>query len=71
MNPDTHRERLESLLSALIGEEGHIRQVLPCEANRLAEQGSLVIMDVIAELSDGSIVDVEMQKVGYQCICLS
>ncbi len=65
MNPDTHRERLESLLSALIGEEVHIRQVLPCEGNRLAEQGSLVIMDVIAELSDGSIVDVEMQKMGY------
>ncbi|MDO4513673.1 MAG: PD-(D/E)XK nuclease family transposase, partial [Lachnospiraceae bacterium] len=66
MNPDTHRERLESLLSALIGEEVHIRQVLPSEGNRLAEQGSLVIMDVIAELSDGSIVDVEMQKVGYE-----
>ena len=32
---------------------------------QLAERGSLVIMDIIVELCDGSTVDVEMQKVGY------
>lgn len=65
LNPEVHPRRLESLLSALIGESVTIRQVLPNEGGRLAEHGSLVIMDVIAELTDGSIVDVEMQKIGY------
>ena len=32
---------------------------------QLAERGSLVIMDIIVALCDGSTVDVEMQKVGY------
>ena len=32
---------------------------------QLAERGSLVIMDIIVDLCDGSTVDVEMQKVGY------
>ena len=64
-NPDAHPERLESLLEALIGQPVTIRQVLPNEGERLAEHGSLVIMDIIAELADGSIVDVEMQKIGY------
>lgn len=65
LNPEVHPRRLESLLSALIGESVTIRQVLPNEGGRLAEHGSLVIMDVIAELTDGSIVDIEMQKIGY------
>ena len=64
-NPDIHPERLESLLEVLIGQPVTIRQVLPNDGERLAEHGSLVIMDIIAELEDGSIVDVEMQKIGY------
>lgn len=31
----------------------------------MAESGSLVIMDIIVELADGSITDIEMQKIGY------
>ncbi|MGN0345955.1 MAG: hypothetical protein ACI4DU_01590, partial [Lachnospiraceae bacterium] len=55
---DIHPERLESLLEVLIGQHVTIRQVLPNDGERLAEHGSLVIMDIIAELEDGSIVDV-------------
>lgn len=64
-NPEKHPGRPESLLSALIGESVTIRRVLPNEGEQIVEHGSLVIMDVIAEFTDGSIVDVEMQKIGY------
>ena len=42
-----------------------IKAILPREGVQLAEKDSLVIMDIIVELCDGSTVDVEMQKVGY------
>ena len=65
LNPDTHRDRLESLLSSFLGQPVTIKAILPREGVQLAERGSLVIMDIIVELCDGSTVDVEMQKVGY------
>ncbi len=65
MNPDTHPERLEQFLSALSEQPVRIRSVLPVESTKLFDGGSLVIMDILIELSDGTIVDVEMQKIGY------
>ena len=65
MNPDTHPERLEQFLSALLEQPARIRSVLPVEGTKLSDGGSLVIMDILMELSDGTIVDVEMQKIGY------
>lgn len=66
MDPTLHPHRLECFLSAILNQKVHIKQVLPKEGIKLSENGSLVIMDIVAELEDGSIVDVEMQKVGYQ-----
>lgn len=65
-NPHIHPERLEKLLSALMGEKVKIKQILPREGVQLSENGSLVIMDIIAELESGALVDVEMQKIGYK-----
>ncbi len=65
MNPETHPERLEQFLSALLEQPVRIRSVLPVEGTKLSDGGSLVIMDILMELSDGTIVDVEMQKIGY------
>lgn len=65
LDPERHPERLESFLSNLFGQEVEIEQVLSREGNKLVEDGSLVVMDIIVKLSDGSIVDVEMQKCGY------
>lgn len=65
MNPKAHPERLESFLTSLLHDTATIKEILPREGMQLAENGSLVIMDIIVELSDGSTVDVEMQKVGY------
>lgn len=64
MSPELHPGRLESFLSELMGEEVHIEKILPREGIRLAEEASLIIMDILVQLSDGSRVNVEMQKIG-------
>lgn len=65
LDPERNPERLEGFLSELFGQEISIEQVLTKEGNKLVEEGSLVVMDIIVRLADGSIVDVEMQKHGY------
>ena len=65
-NPEEHRDRVERLISALIGQKVKIKQVLSREGSQISDKGSLVIMDIIVELEDGSFVDVEMQKTGYR-----
>ncbi len=66
MDPERHPERLESLLSNLFGQKVTIQEVMTKEGLQLVEKGSLVVMDIIVKLEDGSIVDVEMQKQGYE-----
>ena len=75
-NPHLHRDRLERFLSAFFDQPVRIRQVLPREGIRLAADASLVILDIALELSNGSYIDLEMQKVGYyfpgeRCSCYS
>lgn len=65
LDPERNPERLEGFLTELFGQSVIIEQVLSKEGNKLADEGSLVVMDIIVRLSDGSIVDVEMQKHGY------
>ncbi len=64
-DPERHPERLESFLTEFLGQPVVIEQVLSKEGTQLSEEGTLVVMDIVARLSDGSIVDVEMQKHGY------
>lgn len=65
MNPDIHPSRLEHFLSAVLEQPVKIRMVLPLEGVRMTDAGSFVIMDIVVELSDGTIVNVEIQKIGY------
>ena len=64
-NPDTHPERLEQLLSAILGEPVRIQGILPSE-NVVLSADSLLIMDILVRLSDGSLANVEIQKIPYQ-----
>lgn len=64
-SPSVHPERIESLLSAILGHPLRIIDILPREGTRMKEQASFVIMDVLVRLNDGSYANVEMQKVGY------
>ena len=76
MNPESTPERLEDLVSEVFGRRVRILQVLPNDSVRLADEGSLLITDIIAELEDGSIINLEIQKIGYKfpgqrCACYS
>ena len=57
-------ERMEELLSLLLGQHVRILKVLPQES-RIAAKDSLLILDIVVELADGSIANVEVQKIGY------
>ncbi|HIR93644.1 MAG TPA: PD-(D/E)XK nuclease family transposase [Candidatus Egerieimonas intestinavium] len=65
MNPEYAPARLEELLSLLLGKGVRILHVLPNDNTRLADEQSLLIMDMVVELADGSIANVEVQKIGY------
>lgn len=76
LNPEYHPERLNDFLSCLLGMQVKILLVLPNDSTRLGDENSLVIMDIVVELEDGSIINIEMQKIGYKfpgerCACYS
>ena len=65
MNPDTRPERLNDFLSEILGKKIKILKVLPNESAKTAAESSLLIMDIVVQFEDGSIANVEVQKVGY------
>lgn len=65
LSPYQHPKRIESFLSAIFEEEVCIKEILPREGNKMVEEGSIIIMDILLQLSNGSYVNVEMQKYGY------
>ncbi len=76
LNPETVPERLNFFLSCILGEKVTILKVLPLDNTRMGDETSLVVMDIVVQLSDGRIVDVEIQKMGYlfpgqRCACYS
>lgn len=50
MNPEYTPERLNSLLSLLIGEEVTIKEVLPNDSTRISDESSLVILDIFINM---------------------
>lgn len=66
MNPETAPKRLEEFISAAIGEKVKILHVLPNESVRIAAEDSLLIIDMVVQLTDGSLANVEVQKLGYR-----
>ncbi len=76
MNPETAPEYLEDFLSLLLSQRIKILCVLPNDNSRLADESSLLHTDIIVELENESIVNVEVQKIGYKfpgerCACYS
>ncbi|MBQ7067287.1 MAG: PD-(D/E)XK nuclease family transposase [Lachnospiraceae bacterium] len=65
MNPEYNPERLEKFLTLLLGRKVKILRVLPNDSTRIADETSLLIMDIVVELEDGSIANIEVQKIGY------
>ena len=65
MNPEYAPERLEDLLSVLLKKRVSILSILPNDSTRIVNETSLLITDIVVELEDGSIANVEIQKIGY------
>lgn len=65
MNPEYAPERLNELLSLLLNQQIKVLKVLPTDSTRIASESSLLIMDLTVELADGSIGNIEVQKIGY------
>lgn len=66
MNPETAPERMEELLSLILKQKVKILKVLPLESPRFGDESSLVVMDVVVELEDHSVINLEVQKIGYR-----
>ncbi len=63
-HPDIHPDRLSRLISSILGISVKVLHLLPNE-DSIIEGGTLLIMDLLGELEDGSLIDVEIQKQGY------
>jgi len=64
-NPESDRERLERFLSLVLGQTIRTREVLPNDTVRLVDEMTLLVTDLLVELEDGSLVNLEVQKIGY------
>ena len=76
LNPETAPERLEEFLSLILKRKVKILEILPTDSTRIADETSLLIMDIVVQLEDGPIVNLEVQKIGYKfpgerCACYS
>ena len=65
MNPEYTPERLEEFLCVVLKRKVRIVRVLPNDSTRIADEASLLITDIVVELEDGSLANVEIQKIGY------
>lgn len=65
-HPEARPGRLDRLLSCILDQEITVRKILPLERRLISENSSLIIMDILVQLADGCLVNVEMQRVGYE-----
>ena len=65
MNPEYVPERLGGFLSCLLDRELKVIHAIPMDSTRIADESVLMAMDIVVQLSDGSIANVEMQRTGY------
>ena len=65
LDPDAKPARMEGLLSLILKQNVKILKALPNESMRISDEVSLLIMDMVVQLENGSIVNIECQKIGY------
>ena len=66
MNPEYSPQRLNDFLSLVLNTPVSVMKILPNDTTRLTDESSLLIMDIVVEFEDGSIANVEVQKLGYR-----
>ncbi len=65
-NPEYAPQRLSCLLSILLKKKVRVLKVLPNDSTRIAAEPTLLITDIVVEFEDGSIANIEVQKIGYR-----
>ncbi len=65
MNPEYAPQRLNDFLSLILNKTVRVMKVFPNDSSRLTDESSLLIMDIVVEFEDGSIGNIEVQKLGY------
>lgn len=63
-HPDIHPNRLSRFVSSILGMTVKVIRILPSEDSVLGGD-TLLIMDLLGELEDGSLINIEIQKQGY------
>lgn len=63
-HPDIHPDRLSRLVSSILGMNVRVVRILPSE-DSIIDGATLLIMDLLGELEDGSLINIEIQKQGY------
>lgn len=66
MNPEYVPDRVNDFLSLLLQQKVKVLAVLPNDSTRIADEKSLLVTDLVIELEDGSIANLEVQKIGYR-----
>lgn len=66
VNPEYAPERLGDFLSIVLGKKVKVLKTLPNDSVRITLENTLLITDIVVELEDGSILNLEMQKLGYK-----
>lgn len=74
LNCEYDVSRLEFFLCTVLKKKVKILRILPNDSTRIADEVSLLITDIVVELEDGSLANVEIQKIGYafpgpRCAC--
>ena len=64
-NSEYDTSRLDDLLSTLLNMRVKVLKILPNDTTRIASENTLLITDIVVELADGSIANIEIQKIGY------
>lgn len=62
-NPVERRDRLSELISCIMGQKVTVLEVYPNEDSQFL--GVMIIMDMVVQMSDGSIANIEIQKISY------
>ena len=65
MNPEYVPERMNEFLSLLLHQQVKVLTVLPNDTTRIADESSLLVTDLVVSLEDGSLANLEVQKIGY------
>lgn len=76
LNCEYDVSRLEFFLCTVLKKKVKIVRIMPNDSTRIADETSLLITDIVVELEDGSLANVEIQKIGYafpgaRCACYS